>query len=229
MATPEQLIQAAKAKIATPNMQGTRGGPARGGIAVRPPVGGAAMLRRPDPAASGPPPPGAGIDQLTRNPGFPGFRPAGGMPLEATGAPGGGMPPGKPAWQQLQEMGVGGQGSAQANKAMLAQKLGGMPPGGPGGDPGMMPGGGGAGPGDDPTMRTFPGFKPRGEMMPGGPSPSGPIAMPMPGQAPAPPPGALDPNSVMDTAPPGGGGFESLGRIGAGLGRRPRLAGAPAY
>lgn len=128
------------------------------------------------------------------------------------------MPPGKPAWQQLAEMGISGQGSAPANKAMLAEKLGGMPPGGPGGDPGAMPmpGAGGAGPGDDPAMRTFPGFKPRGLMSGGGP-PSGPIAMPMPGPAPAGMPG-LDPNSVMDTAPPGGGGFEALGRVGARLG-----------
>lgn len=149
-----------------PNNQGTRSGPERGGVAARPakPVGGPTERSLPvTPQGGGgfmPPDLMATVEKLKASPTFQaqvmgGANPqqaataAGAAPLPGgAGGPGGdpgAMPAGKPAWQQLQEIGIGGQGSAQANKAMLAERQAAQPS--PGGIPvGAQPMPGGAPP-----------------------------------------------------------------------------------
>jgi len=238
MATPPEILRQlrqAKGQISQPNMQGTRGGPSKGGVAARPATGAPQMARRPrlmgpatpgggtalgsggaaDPAAKGTAAAapsggtaalGAGgpADPLAKASGaapqFPGFKPR--LP-ELQTLTGGGVPPSsfssnkgsalaaapeKPAWQQLQEMGVGGQGSAAGNKAELARRLleaRGGPPAALGGDTAVSGAPGppaGATPppppGADigPPPNAFPGFKPR---LPGGMA-GGLQARPMP-------------------------------------------------
>lgn len=236
MATPQQLMAKAKSQLqggSQPNTGGSRGAPARGGVAARPAVGGGLQGRpaRPSGAVSStgagpggapgaaPPRPGAEPALTGRQMGINLSRDAANSaalartPDAARGALGI-QPAAKPAWQQLQEAGIGGQGSAAANKAKLAL-LGGGPEGSggivapdqmPGGAP-DMPVGSPAGP---PTINTFPGFKPRPGAEPalagmmGGPRPQG--RMPV--------------DNIMDLdgpapAGPSGGGGSAFGDIAA--------------
>lgn len=228
MATPTDLLAAAKGKLAAQSPNTSRGGPARGGIAARPPV----LTRKP---------------ALTHIGGTEGSAQQG---------------PQKPAWQQLREAGIGGQGSAAANKAAAAQLGAGgdtirsMPTPDMGGGMKVGPEAGGSMGMEKPPMLGFkPGeFPPSGGIValppnPGGPgspfNPGSPMAKPMPGGIGSsslppgngvggmPPPGAgpmpFDGNArppqlgaIADTVPPppGGGGYEALGKIGAGLQRR---------
>lgn len=185
-----------KPAVQQPNMQGTRGGPGRGGVAARPAAGGGAGLpsgvvlpgRKPtlmdeDPrgllnpagglnpgGGASPPDMSAMVEKLKASPTFQAQVLQGADPqqaAEAAGAPpmpgGAGAP--KPAWQQLQEMGVGGQGSAAANKAKLAEIQAAQQP-----TPGGVPVG--------------------AQPMPGGPPPSG---------------GIMDPGQARGISMPGGG------------------------
>lgn len=106
----------------------------------------------------------------------------------------------KPAWQQLQEMGIGGQGSAEANKAMLAQKMAGQQLGLPGGPPPsapMAPGGPGA-----------PNQSVSGPGGPGGAPPAGP-GLP-PGAEPGTPPPAAPGGAQTMPFFPGQGGPQGM-------------------
>lgn len=246
MATPQQLLQTARAKIAQPNNQGTRGGPARGGIASRPRENGflqADGAMTPPDSNAKVDPGGTGAPTMGRGPKLLGSAPASGMP----------------AWQRLAEMGVGGQGSAAANKAKLAeleagqagrevasnaagsaptkpawnqssapapglpQPMGGpVPPPPPGAHTAVDPGFGTAG---DAGMAKvfpsgFPGFRPRDPM--GG----GVVARPMPATIPQPAGVTAQtmPGNIPNETPGGpGGGFDALGRVGAGLAARRQL------
>lgn len=140
---------------------------------------------------------------------------------------GGGLPPGmepqqlkqmlppamqKPAWQQLQDMGIAGQGSAEANKAMLASKLAGQQLGSPGSPPPSAPMGapdqavaGPGGPGGAP---------PGGPGLPPGAEPGGPPSPSAPGGAQVMPPslpgqqgmqggfGGMNPQQLRQMLPP---------------------------
>lgn len=213
MATPQDLLMKAKGRMAggtQPNTGGSRGAPGRGGIAARPAVGGGLQAR---PSALGSAVSATGAGPGPGGPPRPGAEPAldGGMVSKPYPGGPGAPPPGKPAWQQLQEAGIGGQGSTAANKAKLAEMQLGGGPGGSGGimAPDQMPGGApdmpvGSPAGGPPTISSFPGFKPRPGAEPalvGGPAPFG-------GPRPQ---GRMPVDNVMDmdgppTGPPGGGG-----------------------
>lgn len=274
MPTPQQLLTQAKGRIkqaaVSPNSQGTRGAPGRGGVAARPKkqLDGQASGSYSGPAGppSGPSPPQARDRGVSR---FPGFQPKPQSGASA-GSPGGtqtfrepnltpGGPvvepaptaPPKPAWQQLAERGIGGQGSARANKAKLAALLGPPPaapgPGGPEqaasdaaalGLPAAPVGPRPLPPDAEPgrqaaalqgAMQAFPGFKPRpggfGGMAPG--APAGLTARPLPGVIPGGGPAPTAPSLGQTISDPadqmGGGGFGGLGRVGAGLAARRQL------
>lgn len=239
-----------KPAVRQPNTQGTRGTPGRGGVAARP-VPKLSGSPGGQSAGSGGVLGAAGRDSmqadLTRT--FPGFKPKppdGGGSAGSTGGlqtlsgrepamtpdkpmvePAPAAPP-KPAWQQLAERGIGGQGSAAANKAKLAELLGGGPaqaasdaaaldlPAASAGPrplpPGAEPGGVGASVsgGLTPEQRasatpmpmptaSFPGFKPRpGAGMTAG-APGGLTARPMPGRIPTDGPQPAAPGGLGQT------------------------------
>lgn len=207
MATPQDLLVKAKSRMGQagggggqPNTGGSRGAPGRGGIAARPAVGGGLQARRlPRPGAE----PALDGDMMAK-------------PMPSA--------PPEPAWKQLQAAGFGGQGSAAANRAKLAElQLGGPGAGGiiapdqvPGAPP--MPGAGQQDLARDSMSadltRTFPGFKPRPGADPapmmGGPAPLG-------GPRPQ---GRMPVENIMDmdgppAGPPGGGGGGGFGDIAA--------------
>lgn len=104
----------------------------------------------------------------------------------------------EPPWMQLQKMGVGGQGSAVANRAKLAELLaarnGGVSP--PGADIGQGNPGPGVGVGGAASGARGAALRPPGMALP--PSPL--IARTMPGQIPDETGGALGPNPATATA-----------------------------